>query len=67
MISNNRKTVKMNCGRHVKFLLNTCSTIVINVVLSGASRQDNEKKASNTTTNTMSYVENKITTSCTTF
>ena len=42
------------------FLFKKCSRIMLNVVQSGASRQDYYKKARNKTTKTKNYVAKKM-------
>ena len=54
------------CYRQVKFLLNICSTTMINLVIIGASIQEHHKNSRNKTTKMMNSIAKKITTRCTT-
>ena len=51
--------------RQVRFLLNTCVTIMKIVAQSGASRQEHQNNERHTTTKTIDSVANKTSTRCT--
>ena len=63
MIKNNRNYFLEDLQQESKVPLEHISIIMINEVQSGASRQEYQNKARNTTTKTTNYVAKKMTTS----
>ena len=64
MIKKNREKLK-SWVRQVRFLLNTCLTVIKIVFQSGASRQEHQNKERKTTKKTTNSAANKTTISCT--